>query len=74
MPDLVSNSTLTPAGGFPVAGGGPPVRTATITVTQRGGPYVTVSTWDAHPALGDVVTNLLGKPCARVETNHGERT
>jgi len=38
-----------------------------VTVTLRAGDRVTVTTWDPHPALADVVAALLGVPSAAVE-------
>ncbi|MEU3162926.1 hypothetical protein [Streptosporangium sp. NPDC006930] len=69
----MTTSTTTPVGGVPVAGGGLPYpaplpRSATITVTQRFGARVTVSTWNTCGGVADFITNVLGTPGARVET------
>jgi hypothetical protein len=65
----MSTSTTTPAGGLVAGGGLPPLpRSASITVTQRTGGRVVVATWDTCHGVADFVTNILGAPGARVET------
>lgn len=67
----MSTSTTTPARDL-LAGGGLPIpqlpRSASITVTQRTGGRVVVATWDTCHGVADFVTNILGAPGARVET------
>lgn len=53
-----------PGGGFPT----PAPRSATVTLTDRHGARVTVSTWEVCAGVSALVTMLLGSPTARAET------
>lgn len=53
------------------AGGGlptPPSTSATVTVTERRGARVTVSTWNTCLGVSAFVSAFLGEPTARAET------
>ncbi len=66
----MSNPSFTeaPAG----SGGGlpaPPARSACITVTERCGDMVTVSTWETCAGVGAFVTSLLGAPTRTINVS-----
>lgn len=69
----MSVSTTEPPGGTPAAGGLPaPVsRSSTVTISERAGDRVTVSTWDTCPWVAELVAGLLGEPGSRVEEPRG---
>lgn len=55
----------TTGGGLPVPG--EPRRSAAITITDRDGARVTVSTWDTCPGVSAFIARVLGPPGARHE-------
>jgi hypothetical protein len=65
---MTSQSIEAPAerigGGFPT----PPTRSATVTITDRAGDRVIVSTWDTCTGTAAFVARFLGEPSARAET------
>jgi hypothetical protein len=65
---MIHGTTEAPAvrtgGGLPLPS--PVRRDATITITDRHGDQVTVSTWSTCPGVSSFVAGLLGEPGARV--------
>lgn len=61
MSSTVEALTAERGGGLPT----PPRRTATITLTDRCGDQVTVSTWTTCIGVADFITAFLGEPGQR---------
>lgn len=65
MTHSTTQAPATTGGGLPT----PPARTTSVTLTERCGDLVTVSTWETCAGVGQFVTTFLGEPSARHTAN-----
>lgn len=65
MTHSTTQAPATNGGGLPT----PPTRTTSLTLTERVGDLVTVTTWETCAGVGQFIATLLGEPSARHTTN-----